>query len=139
MNKRIQFYGKQSDLMIKIPKTVQRTALYSFKLKEIGFKGGRETGWKRAKQLVEKEYIPIEDLQFMYRWFSRHLYASFPSYLKWKNNKTPETKEWYNTRGIISWLIWGGDAGFKWVNSKKNINLLNKHFSKNYTQKYLNK
>lgn len=136
MNK-VQFYGKTSDVMIKIPKTVQKTALFAFKLKDLGFKGGKETGWKRAKQLSTKEYIPIEDLQFMYRWFSRHLYTSFPSYLKWKNNGKPETKEWYNVRGIISWLIWGGDTAFKWINSKKNINLLNKHFDKNYTQKSL--
>lgn len=132
-NVRSQYYGKRSTVMIKVPENVKKVALYSFKLKKLGFKGGLETGWKRAKQLSTKSYIPIQDLKFMRAWFARHIYASYPSYKLWQKAGRPKTSEWYNKHGIISWLIWSGDAGFKWVNSKKNIALLNKYYpGKNY-------
>ncbi len=127
-----QYYGKRSSVMIPVPTNVKKTALYSFKLKKLGFKGGVETGWKRAKQLATKESIPIEDLKYMRAWFARHIITSYPTYKKWKLAGRPKDSSWHNRRGIISWLIWSGDAGFKWVNSQKNINLLNKHFGKNY-------
>jgi len=129
---RSQYYGKQSKVMVKVPENVKKTALYSFKLKKLGFGGGLETGWKRAKQLATKESISIQDLRYMRAWFARHIYTSYPTYKKWAKAGRPKTKEWHSKHGIVSWLIWGADAGFKWVNSQKNINLLNKHYNKNY-------
>jgi hypothetical protein len=130
---RSQYYGKRSSVMIPVPEKVKKVAEYSFKLRDMGFKGGIETGWKRAKQLATKESIPIQDLKYMRAWFARHLYTSYPTYKKWKAAGRPKTKEWHRKNGIISWLIWSADAGFKWVNSQKNINLLNKHYpGKNY-------
>ena len=128
-----QYYGKRSSIMVDVPENVKKAAIYSFKLKKLGFKGGLETGWKRAKQLATKEKIPIQDVKYMHAWFARHLYASYPSYKKWKNTGKPLDKEWHNKHGIISWLIWGGSPGFKWVNSPKIINLLNKYYDKEYT------
>jgi hypothetical protein len=127
-----QFYGKQSDIMIPVPENVKKAALYSFELKKLGFKGGIETGWKRAKQLATKKAIPIEDLRYMRNWFARHIYASYPSYKKWIQANKPNETKWHNKHGIISWLIWGSDPAFRWVNSQKNINLLNKHYNKDY-------
>lgn len=127
-----QYYGKRSSKMIKIPENVRRTAKYAFKLKKLGFKGGIETGWKRAKQLANRDSIPIQDLKYMRAWFARHLYTSYPTYRKWKKAGRPKGPEWHNKRGIQAWLIWSGDAGFKWVNSTKNINALNKHYNKKY-------
>lgn len=130
---RSQFKGTRSKIMVNVPENVKKTALYSYKLKKLEFKGGLETGWKRCKQLSTKSEIPIEDLNYMRAWFARHIYASYPSYKKWQAAGRPKTKEWHKKHGIISWLIWGGDAAFKWVNSVKNINLLNKHYpGKNY-------
>lgn len=127
-----QYYGKRSSVMIRVPENVKRTALYSFKLKRLGFKGGVETGWKRAKQLATRDSIPIQDLKYMRAWFARHIITSYPTYKKWRLAGRPKDSSWHNKRGIIAWLIWSADAGFKWVNSQKNINLLNKHFGKNY-------
>jgi len=127
-----QYYGKRSSKMIKIPENVRKTARYAFKLKKLGFKGGIETGWKRAKQLANRDGIPIQDLKYMRAWFARHLYTSYPTYRKWKKAGRPKGPEWHNKRGIQAWLIWGGDAAFKWVNSTKNINALNKHYNKAY-------
>jgi hypothetical protein len=129
--KRSQYYGKRSKVMVKVPENVKNTALYAFKLKKLGFRGGLETGWKRAKQLATKESIPIQDLKYMRAWFARHLYTSYPTYKKWKAAGRPKTKEWHKKNGIISWLIWSGSPALNWVNSK--VGLLNKHYpNKNY-------
>lgn len=127
-----QYYGKRSSVMVKVPENVKKTALYAFKLKKLGFRGGHETGWQRAKQLATKDSIPIEDVKYMRAWFARHIYASYPTYKIWKKAGRPKDSQWHNKNGVISWLIWGADSAFKWVNSQKNINLLNKHFNKNY-------
>uniref|UniRef100_A0A6C0E4H3 DUF5872 domain-containing protein n=1 Tax=viral metagenome TaxID=1070528 RepID=A0A6C0E4H3_9ZZZZ len=127
-----QFYGRKSSMMVPVPKSVARWAEYAFKLKELGFKGARETGWKRAKQLSTKDTIPIEDLRYMRNWYARHRYTSYPGFKEWIDAGRPKDKKWHNVNSIISWVTWGGDAGFRWVNSTKTINLLNKHFSKSY-------
>lgn len=126
----MQFYGKKDDIMIKIPLNVKLEAKKAFKLRELGFKGGLETGWKRAKQLSEKDSIPIQDLRFMRNWYARHVYTSYPNFKKWKDSGMPLDKQWYNRRSIISWLIWGGDSGRVFVNN--NTQLLNIHYNKNY-------
>jgi hypothetical protein len=124
--------------MIKVPENVKKVALYSFRIRDLGFKGGIETGWKRAKQLATKEAIPIEDLRYMRSWFARHIFTSYPSYKKWVDAGKPKDASWHDKRGIIAWLIWGGDPAFKWVNSTKNIHLLNKYFDKEYVKLTLN-
>ena len=131
-NIRSQYYGKKSSVMITIPEKVKNAALYSFKLKKLGFGGGLETGWKRAKQLSSKSSIPIQDLKFMRAWFARHLYASYPSYHMWLKAGRPKDSSWHHKHGIVSWQIWGANPAFKWVNSEKNIRLLNKYYGKNY-------
>jgi hypothetical protein len=127
-----QYYGKRSSKMITVPANVKKWALYAFKLKKLGFQGARETGWKRAKQLATKNEIPIEDLRYMRNWYARHIYTSYPGFKKWVRVGRPKDTSWHKKHAIISWVTWGGDAGFRWVNSKKTINLLNKHFNKNY-------
>lgn len=121
-----QFFGRKSNIMVKVPVSVKKVAESSYKYKTLGFKGGLETGWKRAHQLSTQNEIPIEDVRFMHNWFARHLYASYPSYKLWIEAGKPNTTIWHNKHGIIAWLIWGGDAAYKWINSKKIINLLNK-------------
>lgn len=139
-----QFHGKpdKSKLLVKVPKYVQHETNLAFKLYELGFKGGLETGWNRAKQLTGRKYsilknnqlfIPIEDLKYMRNWYARHYYTSKPTFDLWKEQGKPLSTVWHNKRGIISWLIWGGDSGLKWVN--KMTPILNKHFNTNY--KYL--
>lgn len=122
---------------IKIIKSVKKEAEKAFMLRDLGFGGGTTTGWNRAKQLSTKELLSIKDLQTMYAWFARHMYASKPSYELWKKNGKPKTKEWHNKNGIISWLIWGGDAGFRWINSDKILKILSNYFDKEYIKKTL--
>lgn len=127
-----QFYGKRSEKMVEVPKNVKRWAKYGYELKDLGFEGGIETGWRRAKQLSKESSIPIEDLRYMRNWYARHIFASYPSFKSWVDAGKPNKPEWHRKHGIISWVIWGGNAGFNWINSDKVIKLLNNHFNKNY-------
>lgn len=127
-----QYRGRRSSIMVKVPENVKKWALYAFKLKKLGFQGGKKTGWRRAKQLATKEFIPIEDLRYMRNWFARHIVTSYPGFKKWNSLGRPKDKSWHNKRAIISWILWGSNAGFRWVNSQRTINLLNKYFNKNY-------
>ena len=131
---KVQYYGKQSAVMVPVPKNVKKVAEYAFKLKDLGFKGGRETGWKRARQLATKDSIPLQDIKYMRAWFARHVYTSYPTYREWKHSGRPKGTEWHNKHGIIAWIIWGGDPAFNWINSNHVINLLNKHYNKDYTK-----
>ena len=119
---------------IKIPNSVKQQAKYAFKLKDLGFNGATATGWRRAKQLANDDSISIEDLQTMRAWFARHIYTSYPGYKSWVDAGKPlDDTQWHNTRSIIAWLTWAGNAGFNWINSDANLRLLNKHYpNKNY-------
>jgi serine/threonine protein kinase len=127
-----QFYGKKSSVNVRIPKNVKKWAQYAFYLKKSGFQGALETGWKRAKQLANNDFIPIEDLRYMRNWYARHIYTSYPGFKQWIDAGKPMDESWHNKRAIQSWVTWGGNPGFKWINSDKVINLLNNHFDKNY-------
>ena len=118
----------EKEVKIKIPQTVKKTAIKAFQLKEIGYEGATETGWKRASQLVNDDFIPIQDLRTMRNWYARHIFTSYPGYKKWVD----EGRKFTRSHAPISWLTWGGDAGFKWVNSTKVLNILNKYFNKDY-------
>ena len=127
-----QFYGKKSDIMVKVPKNVKKWAEYAFVLKQVGFKGALETGWRRAHQLATKERIPIEDLRYMRNWYARHIYTSYPGFKKWVDAGQPFDESWHDKHAIQSWITWGANAGFEWINTNKTIELLNKHFNKDY-------
>lgn len=127
-----QYYGKRSSVMVKIPKRVKKWAAYAFKLKKLGFKGATETGWRRCRQLMTKDSIPIEDLRYMRNWYARHIYTSYPGFKAWQKAGRPKDSGWHNKHAILSWLTWGGSAGFNWINSKKIVRLLNKHFDTSY-------
>lgn len=129
-----QYYGKRSSVMVKVPSNVQKWAAYAFKLKDMGFKGAQETGWKRARQLATQETIPIEDVRYMHAWFNRHIYTSYPGFKEWIKEGRPKTKEWQNKRSIIAIVTWGGPAALKWLNSKKILDLLENQYGKKYTK-----
>lgn len=124
------FHNKKSIELIKVPDNVKKAALEAFKLKNLGFKGGLNTGWLRAKQLSTKKFIPIEDLRVMRNWYARHFYTSYPTYKQWKQQGKPKDIQWHSKRGIIAWLIWGGTPGLEWVNN--NVKKLNTSFNTNY-------
>lgn len=119
-------------LRVRIPEKIRKNAFYAFKLKELGFNGGNVVGWNIAEQLVTKNYISIDDMRYMRNWFSRHVKITYPIYKKWSDLGRPKDSKWHTKNSIIVWLIWGGNPAFNWINSDKNIKLLNSHFNKDY-------
>jgi hypothetical protein len=131
---RAQYRGRRSKVMVKVPKNVKKWAKYFFVLKKKGFQGAIETGNKRAKQLATKDTIPIEDVRYMRNWFARHVYTSYPTFKEWNKAGRPKGKEWHHRRGIQAWNSWGGNSGFRWVNSNKIIKQLNDYFGTDYNK-----
>lgn len=107
--------------------------------KEWRFDGGVDTGIRRARQLANDKFIPLEDFKTMRNWFARHGPGAKPvvsgrgiSYQK--NNKhgncVQRFHDWYfcrskneqvilrqkhKNRGFVAWCLWGGDAAFEWI------------------------
>jgi len=134
--KQIHDNRKKSSVYIQIPKEVKQAAQKGLEMKKMGFKGGVETGIKRAKQLVGKNKIPIEDLRFMRNWFARHYYTSGPGYKKFtEKNKDLEDFKKDELKGAVAFLIWGGVPAYNWVYSAENTRLLEQHFNKKFSEK----
>lgn len=73
-------------------------------------KGGTQVGWTRASQLVSGRPMSPETVKRMYKFFQRH-----------QKNKAvnPEFKdEPWRDNGYVAHLIWGGDAGKRWAETK---------------------
>lgn len=139
---RSQYFGKPTaerpsvtTVQFRVPAKVRNTAANAFKLRDAGFGGGQETGWKRAEQLATQSHISAEDMRYIRNWFARHVITSYPSYFQWKIAGKPvkghSAASWKSRHGIVAWEIWGGDAALSWVNA--NTPMLNKIFSMNYS------
>jgi hypothetical protein len=120
---------------IPVPYTVRLAVMEAYKLRDIGFKGGSSQDWKRAKQLITHKTISIEDLRSVRQWYMRNVRVSYPDYDAWeKVGKPTGDPIWYKRHGIITWITCGSTLGLDWINSQKNIDLLNDHFDKEYTK-----
>ena len=124
-----------------IPKAVKRTAQLAVALKKRGFAGGVGTGIGRARQLASCKRIPVADAHVMRNWFARHGPnasnggTSYRGYVKdldvvrpvvnavVRGTKTPaqgasilaDELPKSSSRGLVAWLLWGGDAAYKWI------------------------
>jgi len=76
-------------------------------------RGGTRVGAVRARQIVANENLSDETIKRMYSYFSRH-----------EVDKQAEGfnagEEGYPSNGRIAWALWGGDAGYKWSETKVN-------------------
>jgi HK97 family phage major capsid protein/HK97 family phage prohead protease len=76
-------------------------------------RGGTRVGATRARQIVANENLSDETIKRMYSFFSRH-----------EVDKQAEGfnagEEGYPSNGRIAWALWGGDAGYKWSETKVN-------------------
>jgi hypothetical protein len=66
-------------------------------------KQGIASGVERAKQLAGGRPLSDEDISAMYRFFIRH-----KAFKKYHNQDPP-------SNALISWKLWGGDSGQKWI------------------------
>ena len=71
-----------------------------------GGKAGIGSGVQRAVSLSNGQSIPLATLKRMVSFFARH------SAYKHKHREEPTGP------ARISWLLWGGDAGRRWAESK---------------------
>jgi hypothetical protein len=66
---------------------------------------GTPVGWKRARQLANRENISIETVKRMYSFLSRHK----------GNEKIPEGKEYKDDAGAVMIDAWGGLVALEWT------------------------
>ena len=120
-------------MSIQIPEDVKKEAKNGIKLMNLGFAGGTETGWNRAKQLSGNTIDP-ESLSVMRAWFARHGPdaanggTSYRGYINWHKAGRPITVPKASLRGAVAWLIWGGDPAYRWLKSDKIRKVLKKEF-----------
>lgn len=88
------------------PASVAKNAHKGLKLREHFHRGGTQIGVNRAQQLKDRNELTIDIIKRMFSYFSRH------SVDKKADNFGDDANP---SRGYIAWLLWGGDAGFKWV------------------------
>lgn len=119
---------------IKIPANVRKQAQLGNKMVKLGFAGGTETGWNRGLQLANDDTIDSRSLADMRTWFARHGPdaigggTSYPGYCQWLKDGKPLEQGSSEYRGAVSWLIWGGNAAYKWLKTDKVRNILERDF-----------
>lgn len=78
-------------------------------------------GWKRARQLANKENLSIETIKRM------------AAFIRHQQNKeiNPKFKETpWKDNGYVAWLGWGGDEGIEWAIKKIELLKLNEIINK---------
>jgi len=135
----IQFQRGGQRIYVAVPVNVKKWCEYALKLQKMGFMGNENTNWTIAKRLSKEEYITIRDLHKIRKWFSANTSKVYPQFREWERENRPKTKKWKGKISIIDWIVWGGNAGFKWVNSRKMVYLLNDHFGTSYTRRRIKK
>ena len=100
---------------LRVPADVQQDAQQGVALVKRGYLGGTSTGWKRGTQLANNTSISFADALVMRAWFARHVTTSRPSYARWLHAPTAERKKKRQWRGAVAWLLWGGDAAYRWI------------------------
>ena len=76
-------------------------------------RGGTRVGAVRARQIVAGENLSDETIKRMFSFFSRHEVDK-------KAEGFNAGEEGYPSNGRIAWALWGGDAGYKWSETKVN-------------------
>jgi hypothetical protein len=81
------------------------------RLREKFGRGGTEVGVHRAQQLAEQQELEAADVKSMHSFFARHEVDKNTKTHQWDSDTDPSA-------GFIAWLLWGGDAGKAWADSK---------------------
>lgn len=81
------------------------------RLREKFGRGGTEVGVRRAQQLAAQRELDAADVQSMHSFFARHAVDRDTTTHRWNSDTDPSA-------GFIAWLLWGGDAGKAWADSK---------------------
>lgn len=76
-------------------------------------RGGTSVGVARARDISNKKNLSDDTVLRMHSYFSRH---EVDKQGKGWNSGEPG----YPSNGLIAWLLWGGDSGKTWAESKRN-------------------
>ena len=76
-------------------------------------RGGTPVGVARARDLMNKKTLSPSTVKRMHSFFSRHEVDKQGK--GWKSGE-----DGYPSAGLIAWLLWGGDSGKSWAESKRN-------------------
>lgn len=82
------------------------------KLREKFGRGGTSVGVKRAHQLADRKTVSEKDIKSMASYFARHKVDKDGNAHHWDSDEDPSA-------GFIAWLLWGGDEGRRWAESKR--------------------
>lgn len=84
------------------------------RLREKFGRGGTEVGVRRAQQLAAQRELDAADVRSMHSFFARHAVDKDTRTHRWNSDTDPSA-------GFIAWLLWGGDAGKAWADSKSKV------------------
>jgi len=76
-------------------------------------RGGTSVGVARARDISNKKNLSNDTVLRMHSFFSRHEVDK-------KGKGFNSGEEGYPSNGLIAWLLWGGDSGQSWAESKRN-------------------
>lgn len=129
----IQFAGgpRKHKAYVPIPTIVRRWARYALRMFEAGCLVAEED-LERVRMLATHDVVRLNELRKMRNWFGQNYETVHPMFKKWMSSGRPKDFVSRNQVEVCSWMSWGGNAGFNWVNSRTSIMLLNRHFKTNY-------
>jgi len=90
------------------PESVQREARLGLEWRRTYGRGGTAVGVARAVQLSSGRTVSPQTARRMFAFFARHQ----------KDLDAPAAQDWhpkYPSAGVIAWLLWGGDPGYRWA------------------------
>ena len=87
--------------MYKIPKTVQKRAIYALDLRRKYRRGGTIVGITTARRLARGGYVPYKFVKKVSQYFPRHAGDNL-------DQVNPPSN------GHIAWNLWGGEPGRFW-------------------------
>lgn len=91
-----------STVNLEIPEGVQLNAQKGLELRKQYSKGGAPVSLSFAKYLTTEKEISTDKLRRAYTYFQKH-----------RSNRSVDSET--PSAEYIDWLLWGGDAGYKWA------------------------
>jgi hypothetical protein len=107
--------GKYDHIDFSIPEGVQKAAIRGLELRKKFGRGGTHVGMGTARKLAKGGKISPQKVRHISKYFARH--AGDNLHKTGRDGDPP-------SNGYIAWLLWGGDAGWRW--SKKLVRQINK-------------
>jgi len=99
------------DIDLKPTASMQANAKQSLAWREEFGRGMTAVGVRRARQIIEGNDIPPDDVREMRAWFARHEVDK-------KGQGFREGEDGFPSAGRIAWEGWGGDEGQAWAKRK---------------------